>query len=555
MPCRSRPRAALLAGVLVLRAALPVAGAERHPGPTPDAAAMAACRAGAPVGRIVVERVGVFDTSLPGEDRPFYRLVDALHRPMQTRESTIRRFLPLGPGAGCSPAVIEEAERILRGLPFVQDAWVVPAGVDGSGRVVIRVRVQDTWSTRLRLSWASRGGESRRTFRVQETNLLGTGNRLAWERTRDEDRSERTFTWEAPAIGNDHMEAMVSFSDNSDGEARAFRLARPFWKLDARRSFGVELSSREEERRVYRTADEADRWHHEREDHRLWWGASPGLAGNRLFRWTAALRQVRERWNRLVATPGPDAGLQPRDRDLLLGEVHVEWRRVDFRRVRHLETARRVEDLDLGTTLGATLAFSLPGLSEDRGGSFSAEARTGFPLGERTWAVLRLTHAIERLGDEWLDAETRLEATAWRVLSPRRTLRARLVASRGSALEGHRRALLGGGQGLRGYRSRAFSGANLLLVQLEHRTFTGWEPFRLVRVGWVAFLEAGAAWDEGEPLALDRVHPDAGIGLRLFLLRSSGGTTLHLDLAWPLDPNGDPGHRSLRYTFLTSRGF
>lgn len=546
-------RAVLLAGALV--AFLPVPALARDPGPAPDGVAAAACAEGRPIGRIDVERVGVFDPSVPGEGGAFYRLVNALHRPMQTRVATIRRFLPLRAGDPCDPAAIEEAERILRGLDFVQDAWVVPAALDREGRVIVRVRVQDTWSTRLRLSWASRGGESRSTFRVQEANLLGTGNRLAWERREDEDRVERTFTWEAPAIGGDHFRSLVSFSDNSDGEARLFEIARPFWKLDARWALDAALSSLEEELKVYRTADDRDLWHHEREDHHLWWGRGSGLVSGQVRRWSLGVRRVLERWAPLVTLPGEPRGIRPRDRDLVLGEVHFEWRRVDYRRVSHLETARRVEDLDLGTYLGATLGFSLPGLSEQSGGTFLGEARTGFSLGEDAFAVLRLTHGIERLADEWLDAETRLEATGWQRLTPRRTFRARLVAARGSALEGHRRILLGGGQGLRGYRSRAFSGSNLLLFQLEHRTFTTWEPFRLFRVGWVAFVEAGAAWDEGEPLGWDRVHPDAGVGLRLFLLRSSGGTTLHLDLAYPLDPNGDPGHRSLRYTFLTARGF
>ncbi len=552
MPAVTSRRAALLAAVLV--AALPRPAEGGQGAPVPDPAAVAACREGQPIGRIQIERVGVFDPRIPGENRSFYRLVNALHRPMQTRRGTIRRFLPFREGDPCDLQEVEEAERILRGLDFVQDAWVVPAGIEGD-RVILRVRVQDTWSTRLRLSWASHGGEARSTFRVQEANLLGSGNRLAWERRKGEDRVERTFTWEAPVIGGNHYRAAVSFSDNSDGEARLVQVARPFWKLDARRALDGALSSLEEETPVYRDAGERDLWRHEREDHHFWWGRGSGLVDGRVRRWTAGVRRVRERWEPLAVRPGRGPGIRPRDRDLLCAEVHVEWRRVDYRRVSHLETARRVEDLDLGTRLGATVAASLPGLSDQPGGSLSAEARTGFAFGKETFAVLRLTHGIERLDGDWLDAVTRLEATAWRRLSPRRTLRARLVAARGSALEGHRRFLLGGGQGLRGYRSRAFSGSNLLLVQLEHRTFTAWEPFRLVRVGWVAFLEAGAAWDESDPFGWDRVHPDAGLGLRLFLLRSSGGTTLHLDLAWPLDPNGEPGPRSPRYTFVTARGF
>jgi hypothetical protein len=59
----------------------------------------------------------------------------------------------------------------------------------------------------------------------------------------------------------------------------------------------------------------------------------------------------------------------------------------------------------------------------------------------------------------------------------------------------------------------------------------------------------------GSRRSWEELHPDVGLGLRLAILESSGGTTLHLDAAAPLDPNGDVEEESVRFSFLTAATF
>ena len=77
------------------------------------------------------------------------------------------------------------------------------------------------------------------------------------------------------------------------------------------------------------------------------------------------------------------------------------------------------------------------------------------------------------------------------------------------------------------------------VLTLEQRFFTNWYPFRLIRVGYAVFLDAGRVWGNdprGTP-TLGTLY-DLGVGLRLTSPRSSGRSVIHVDLAFPL--NGDP---------------
>ncbi|MCH8059447.1 MAG: BamA/TamA family outer membrane protein, partial [Proteobacteria bacterium] len=99
---------------------------------------------------------------------------------------------------------------------------------------------------------------------------------------------------------------------------------------------------------------------------------------------------------------------------------------------------------------------------------------------------------------------------------------------------------LGGDNGLRGYPLRYQGGDKSVLITLEQRLFTDWYPFRLFRFGGAAFFDAGRTWGQspsgGENLGWLR---DVGLGLRIGNSRSSIGRILHIDLAYPLDGNGD----------------
>ena len=80
-------------------------------------------------------------------------------------------------------------------------------------------------------------------------------------------------------------------------------------------------------------------------------------------------------------------------------------------------------------------------------------------------------------------------------------------------------------------------------------------PGLIAAIGAAVFFDAGAAWfagREGDPTELGLLR-DVGFGLRLSSTRSSRGSMLHLDLAFPLD--GDDSIESVQFLVKAKQRF
>lgn len=528
------------------------------------------CVPGTPIERIEIERINVFDTSIPEEDRGLFRFVNVLHKPNLTREWTVRALLTIREGDPCSPEALEEAARSLRALSFVQDAWVET--VEGeTGGVVVRVRVQDSWSTRVSASIDSEGGETETSFGIREVNLLGSGSRLAYKRDEDQDRTERSFTYSIPSIGRSRWSLALASIDNSDGEGRSIEIRRPFWRLDARWSFSFAHNEIEREDKVYACEslsesasltpciepDDVDRYDLDQRVSGVRGGWAPwGLEGGETLRFTAGFERAEDIWlddrpSRPIARPE----LTPRDRDLTMAVGSIAWRRIDFRELQYLNSARRVEDFDVGDFASLTIRRSLGELSEDSGGELIALWGFGSEVNVRAYAHFSGLYTQRLLEGDWYRKIVALEGRFVFKPTELQSILIDLDLMWGDELEGPDRFLLGGSFGMRAYASRSFVGDRAFTLNLEHRFFAPWYLGRIARVGLVGFAEAGGAWESGESLALDKVHPGVGIGLRAQLLRSSSSTCLHFNAAYPLDPNGGPENESIRFSFVTASGW
>jgi outer membrane protein assembly factor BamA len=71
---------------------------------------------------------------------------------------------------------------------------------------------------------------------------------------------------------------------------------------------------------------------------------------------------------------------------------------------------------------------------------------------------------------------------------------------------------------------------------VEQRFFTDWYPWRLFRVGYAVFADAGRVGGR-DPRANPSLGTlsDVGVGLRLSSPRTSGRSVVHIDLAFPLN--------------------
>jgi hypothetical protein len=113
---------------------------------------------------------------------------------------------------------------------------------------------------------------------------------------------------------------------------------------------------------------------------------------------------------------------------------------------------------------------------------------------------------------------------------------------------------IGGDNGLRGYPLRYQAGERRILLTLEARAYSDWYPFRLFRVGGAVFYDTGRAWKGENPNTVNSGWlRDVGLGLRLLSARSSKGNVIHMDFAFPLDP--DPSIDKMQFLVKTKVAF
>ena len=540
--------AAFAPAVTAAEAAPPAAG-------PPDPAAL--CAPGTVIGTIDVECVNVFDTSIPAENKGIYRAANWVHSINLTRESRVRSLLIVRPGDPCDLERLAEAERELRDLPFLSDAWVEPIAREGNV-VRVKVRVRDSWSTRIGLSAGIAGGAERATFRIVERNLLGTGVGLGWRYQKNIDRTLRTFELYAPSLTRQRWQVDALYSDNSDGFQRTLVVSRPFFSLDTPWNSLVSADRRELEQKVYDFGEEVDVWRRRYEGAKAMFGwARPRAAGGNVLRWFGGVRRLAEEWERVdPARPIPVPEVAPPEPDAWLVEGGFEWIVPRFLKTTFLDSGRRVEDVDLSTRLLVSVGRSVASLSESRAFELEATASTGFAIDERNTLLLRGSQLARMSGGDWYDVLTTLNAEYYFKPAPLHTTFFSLSAARGEDLPSTSQLLLGADTGLRGYAARQFDGDRMFLLQGEHRIFLSREWLRLVRVAFVGFLDVGLAWGSEEHLSWSDLRSDAGVGARVSLLRGTKGAGLAAYAGYPLNRDGLPeDENGWQFTVFTFTGF
>jgi hypothetical protein len=535
--------------------ALPAGEADPPAAGPPDPAAL--CAPGTVIGTIDVECVNVFDTSIPAENKGIYRAANWVHSINLTRESRVRSLLIVRPGDPCDLERLAEAERELRNLPFLSDAWVEPIAREAN-EVRVKVRVRDSWSTRIGISAGIAGGAERATFRIVERNLLGTGVGLGWRYQKNIDRTLRTFDLYAPSLTRQRWQLDALYSDNSDGYQRTLIVSRPFFSLDTPWSSLVSGDRRELEQKVYDFGEEIDLWRRNYEGAKALFGwARPRDPGGNVVRWYGGVRRLVETWERVdPAKPPTVAEIPPPDADAWLVEAGFEWIVPRFVKTTFLDSGRRVEDVDLSTRVLVTVDRSVASLSEERAFEFEAVASTGFALDEKNTLLLRASQLARMSGGDWYDVITSLNAEYYLKPAPLHTTFLALSAARGEDLPSTSQFLLGADTGLRGYAARQFDGDRMFLLQAEHRLFLSREWLRLVRLAFVGFVDVGLAWGSEERISWSDLRPDAGLGVRVSLLRGTKGAGLAAYAGYPLNRDGLPeDENGWQFTVFTFTGF
>ena len=505
---------------------------------------------GAVIGTITLVRANVFDLSQPGENYALYRLANRWH--IVTRDAVLRAQLLIKPGDRYSRRLLDESARLLRQNRYLFDAKLKPSHYE-NGVVDITVETRDVWTLIPDLSFSRTGGEDKWRVGLVENNLFGLGTRVRFSYEENVDRDVTLFEISDKNLMRTRADLLLQLTDTSDGGSERLRLRRPFYALDSRWSAGVELNSLEFENRFYDLGNEAAEYRQDSNFYSAWGGISSGLQDGWVRRWTAGLvyddRQFSE-------VPEPEfPALLPENRRFIYPFIGFELLEDDYRTAANRDQFERTEDFLLGTRVSATLGFASESFDSDRDALlYRASFSRGFGALEKK-ALLINTGISGRLEEG--DTENTLltlNARYYSQQSRKRLFFMAIAGAWGSDLDLDNLQLLGGSSGLRGYPLRYQSGDSRLLLSIEERYFTDWYPFRLFRVGFAAFADAGRTWGSNA-LGNESVGwlTDVGIGLRLAPTRSSAGEIYHIDLAFPLD--GDPSIDSVQLILEAKQNF
>jgi outer membrane protein assembly factor BamA len=538
--------AALMAGSAAADpAAAPVATASPWPG---DAELEAQA---ARIGAVSIRIEPIFDPEAPGERKAVFRMADRLH--VDTRESAIEAQLLFRSGDAYSHRVVEETERKLRELRFINEPQIRIVGYH-DGLVDLEVVTHEVWTTNPGISFGRAGGSNSSGLQLEELNLLGFGKHLAFDYHDDIDRSSYTIKWRDPSIAGSRWRNMLALTDSDDGEGQVLEFERPFYSLDARWSAGFGFDHDDSIQKVYRLGRAVAEYRQDAQVADARFGRSRGLRNGWAHRWITGLRHEEAQFSE--APTDFALALLPDDRSLTYPYLRLESMQDDFETARNLDQIARTEDLQFGLRYAVELGWAATAWGSDRNAAMlRTEVSRGFRLGDGQLLFLSGALAGRLEGGSPRDSLLSGSLRYYRHTSPSSTFFASVNGELGHELDADHELQLGGDNGLRGYPLRYQTGSGRAFLTLEQRFYTGRSLWRLADIGGAVFFDMGEAWGPSAFGSTGQLGllKDIGFGLRLGNTRSALGNVIHVDVAFPLD--GDHSISQAQFLVQTKHSF
>lgn len=500
---------------------------------------------GKTIGEISLRRFNVADETNEKEQGKLFRLVNKLH--ITTLPAVIKTQLLFESGERLSLALIEETERILRGRPYIVDAYIHGTRVCDD-KIDIQVVTRDSWTTRPEVSFSRVGGESSSVFGFAEANILGTGNNLSITYENGRDSNSVSYGFSSPSFMNRDLELQLGFANTSDGIDRLIGIKRPFRSLNTPWSLGVFHRDITEVEKIRERDALVDEYKHREIRSDVFWGTA--LSTNRRFT-SRLLAGVSKEESTFTPTSRSIAAL-PQDREVQypwLGFQYIENR---FGVYKNINQIQRPEDIPLGLRWKATLGYGTSLFDNNRDVlRYSLNASKLMGIGKHHLLTLKVRANGTRYVSDNAANDSRANTAENRVEGPLENsaiygaelsynhfrgdnLRwfGRLRYDQGHELLPHQQLTIGGEFGLRGYPTDYLRGDQRFLMTVERRYFSDLHLLNFMRVGALIFLDAGTIWfdDDSEKFPL---RSNLGVGLRLNSSKTNIGNVVHIDFSVP----------------------
>lgn len=234
----------------------------------------------------------------------FEKIGNKLHT--TTREKVIESNLLLQEGERLNPERIQDAERILRDLPFIKDVRILP--IDSLSRgdsVTLQVLTQDVFAYSFGMDfYGANGGALDLTY----NNFLGLGHQLTTQVSLNRKFQEQQFgyglTYRVPNIQRSFIQSEANFIRNYEYRLTNVSFGRDFISPNIEYAGGLDIGQEFRQQRFYVPGSENDvdtlQSTHSYQD--LWLGKSfPVNFGDEEFRdrsrWIISGRYYRKRFS------------------------------------------------------------------------------------------------------------------------------------------------------------------------------------------------------------------------------------------------------------------
>ncbi len=482
------------------------------------------------IGKITINAGDIFDLKRSKENTALHRFANKVH--IKTKSSVLSNQLLFAEDDLFSPEKLTATERALRKQKYIKSARVKAIELCGK-QVNISVQTYDNWTLTPGLTFSRLGGKNRTGVKIQEHNLLGFGKSLSFKYKKNSKRSSRLFYYKDPQLFGTRTKLSLNLQDNSDGKGYGFSLGQPFYELDSKKSWGLNTSKIKQDVSLYQASKEVNKISEEIQQHSVSYAWSKKSQTASLG--DASILRFKVGWSvnttDFLAAQN-NASFQPYQINESYPWFEVSSLQEHYLTKKNFRTMGIVEDITLGQSLTLGLGFLHQSFgSDDNQLKVSASYSKGYALTKNNLAFLALqTDAY--LGEGKRQGETyalHVEYDHFNGTGNDLTLKGKLKISNNLVL--NQQLLLGGESGLRAYPSAYQTGNKSILIQAEKRIHYNWYPLRLVKFGAVMFADVGTAWGAGNDA---KILADVGVGLRLFPTRSSTGSVLHFDFAFPL---------------------
>jgi outer membrane protein assembly factor BamA len=478
----------------------------------------------------------------------------------ETKEYIIKQEMFIKEGDPYNQFRVYESERQLRSRKFLRYISITGKETE-DGMVDLYVDAQDNWTLIPQVSYSSSSGASHRAFGISESNLFGYGKRLEVLNRETDNRRTLETVWDDQRVLGTWVRFLAANFQRDDGDRSVFLFGRPYrslvdpyaWSVDTEVSDGIgRLFQHGDERYIYRLISN---------NFNLNYSVARGLPSVEVFRYNFGISGINEEFKKanekyydILELDPSNVSNDPRflakNRRFYGPNIGIESIQQDFISMNYIDRFEIFEDFNLGDQY--LLSFLIaPDIFGSEGNSVNVNGNKSFGIRMDRHSFFRFDMGVntrvyrEHIENSLIRGEMRYYSvlgTSYfkNLFLGKHTFAANFSADLGSNLDADREFLIGGDNGIRGYKARAFSGDKRIQLNIEDRVHFADDVFELISVGGAVFADAGGSSQNSyRSLFSDEIYSNVGMGLRIGFPRSSGGGILRFDIALPLRDGPD----------------